>query len=163
MWALVNNGTVSEWIETPRAIKLGTLQHPKSIFTLWDTQELISIGIYPVAVLRDPVDPVYQVQDSDTVTVGDSAVTITAGTVDLDVEQVRSNWLANVRAKAGELLSQTDWYVTRRSETGVDIPTEITYQRALIRNMCNDIEDNIGAAQSGAEISQIVSSIVWPD
>ena len=39
-----------------------------------------------------------------------------------------------LKKQAHQLLSETDWYVTRFIETGKQIPAEILEQRQLIRN-----------------------------
>lgn len=41
--------------------------------------------------------------------------------------------LAQQKAEAKQYLNDTDWYVTRKIETGVDVPEEITIKRAEAR------------------------------
>jgi hypothetical protein len=43
--------------------------------------------------------------------------------------------LAKVKAEAQTYLSSTDWYVTRQSETGVVIPTDVLEARAKAREL----------------------------
>ena len=52
------------------------------------------------------------------------------------------------KAKAGVLLEETDWYVTRYAETGEDIPADVTTKRAAIRTAANTIETAITGAKT---------------
>jgi hypothetical protein len=46
-----------------------------------------------------------------------------------------------VKAFAGRLLSYTDWYVTRRADTGEDIPAGISAYRQAVREASDALED----------------------
>ena len=46
MWALVESGSVTAVYTRPKAITIGGIQHPRSIFTRWSAAELQAIGIY---------------------------------------------------------------------------------------------------------------------
>ena len=52
MWALVEGTTIKEIIRNPRPMTIGSgdtaVQYPKNIFQLWSSEDLQSIGIYPV-------------------------------------------------------------------------------------------------------------------
>ena len=56
---------------------------------------------------------------------------------------VKSVLKANEKSFAGSLLSKYDWYVTRKSEKGTAIPTEITTYRDAIRTACDTRETEI--------------------
>tara|TARA_R100001224_G_scaffold82866_1_gene52314 strand:- start:190 stop:765 length:576 start_codon:yes stop_codon:yes gene_type:complete len=56
---------------------------------------------------------------------------------------VKSVLKANEKSFAGSLLSKYDWYVTRKSEKGTTIPTEITTYRDDVRTACNTRETEI--------------------
>ena len=45
-----------------------------------------------------------------------------------------------VKAFAGRLLSYTDWYVTRRADTGEDIPEAVSTYRQAVRAASDTIE-----------------------
>lgn len=64
---------------------------------------------------------------------------------------LKSVWKAITKSQAGGLLTATDWYVTRRTETGADIPSEVLTYREAVRTASNDIEAVIeGAADHTA-------------
>ena len=56
---------------------------------------------------------------------------------------VKSILKTQEKATAQSLLSKYDWYVTRKSEKGTAIPTEITTYRDAIRTACNTRETEI--------------------
>ena len=45
--------------------------------------------------------------------------------------------------KAESYLAATDWMVLRKTETGVDIPADVTDERAVSRQSINDLKDPI--------------------
>lgn len=49
-------------------------------------------------------------------------------------------------------LSATDWYVTRESELGTAIPSDIATKRAAIRTACNNHETAINAKTTKAQV-----------
>ena len=48
-------------------------------------------------------------------------------------EEVAAELAAHTKAEALAYLASTDWYVTRKAETGVDIPEEVSRLRAEAR------------------------------
>ena len=56
---------------------------------------------------------------------------------------VKSILKTKEKTLAGSLLSKYDWYVTRKSEKGTAIPTEITTYRDAVRAACNTRETEI--------------------
>ena len=59
---------------------------------------------------------------------------------------LKSNAIATIKAQAAGLLSPTDWYVVRKSETGDAIPATISTYRAAVRTASGTIEAAITAA-----------------
>ena len=58
---------------------------------------------------------------------------------------LKSNAIGQVKTTAGSLLSATDWYVTRKSESGDEIPADVSAYRAAVRNASDTIEAVIEA------------------
>ena len=56
--------------------------------------------------------------------------------------------IKRVKAEAGRMLSETDWYVIRAEETGEPVPQEVRDSRAAIRTAANDIETKISNCKS---------------
>jgi len=58
------------------------------------------------------------------------------------------NAIQTVKAQAAGLLSATDWYVVRKSETGAEIPADVLTYRAAVRTASNTIEAAITACDT---------------
>lgn len=75
-----------------------------------------------------------------------------------DHTQLVEQWTAQIKQTAGSLLSQTDWYITRASETGLAAPQSVLERRSLIRSMSNDKEAFLGLTASTEQLAQYVTS-----
>ena len=75
-----------------------------------------------------------------------------------DHTQLVELWTAQVKATAGSLLSQTDWYITRQAETGVAAPQSVLDRRSLIRYMSNDKEVFLALTASTEQLAEYVTS-----
>ena len=61
---------------------------------------------------------------------------------------LKSVWIAKKKAEANDLLSKTDWYVTRKQEKDTAIPNLITLERNAIRTACAGIETKINSCDT---------------
>lgn len=75
---------------------------------------------------------------------------------------LRSTWKSRVDETAGSLLSSTDWYVVRKSETGAEIPTDVSDYRTAVRQANTDIKADIDASTDMDAFIDVVSSMNWP-
>ena len=75
-----------------------------------------------------------------------------------DHAQLVEQWTAQVKATAGSLLSQTDWYITRASETGLAAPQSVLERRSYIRYLSNEKEGLLAATASTEELAEYVTS-----
>lgn len=74
-----------------------------------------------------------------------------------DHGQLVEQWTAQVKQTAGSLLSQTDWYITRASETGVAAPQSVLDRRGDIRARSNEKEAFLAATASTEELAAYVT------
>jgi len=58
---------------------------------------------------------------------------------------LKSQWIARTKQTANSLLSSTDWYVIRESETSVAMPADVQTYRAAVRTASGTIETAISA------------------
>ena len=70
-------------------------------------------------------------------------------------------WVSQVKETAGTLLSPTDWYITRKSETGAAIPQEVLDRRTEIRAYSNQKEAAIESTTTTAELVAYVTSTAF--
>ena len=64
---------------------------------------------------------------------------------------LKYNAIQQVKRTAGGKLSQTDWYVTRKTEAGTAIPTAVSDYRTAVRAKSKTIEDAIAACDTHAK------------
>ena len=71
---------------------------------------------------------------------------------------IRPGIVQQQKATAASLLAQTDWYVTRKSETDVAIPANVTTYRTAVRTVCNTREAEIAAVSTTAELEALMKA-----
>lgn len=64
------------------------------------------------------------------------------------IDKLKSDKKKEVNEEAGRLLKPTDWYVIRKSERDIDIPTDIATERADIITKANGFVDAIDALET---------------
>lgn len=77
-----------------------------------------------------------------------------------DIAQVKAMLVAQSKATAGSMLSQSDWKIIRAAETGVAASSEVLAERAAIRTASNDNETAINACTTVDELA--VLQLVFP-
>ena len=78
---------------------------------------------------------------------------------------LKTSWIQKQKDMAANLLLRTDWYVTRKSETGADIPDEVTTFRSSTRAACEQRESEISACTTTAELASLIREgklTEWP-
>lgn len=74
-----------------------------------------------------------------------------------DHAQLVTQWVGQVKQTAGSLLAQTDWYITRASETGLQAPQSVLSRRAEVRTLSNEKEAFLEATASTDELAAYVT------
>jgi hypothetical protein len=75
-------------------------------------------------------------------------VTETVDGEEITTAGLKTNAIAQVKATAGSLLQSTDWMVTRKAETGTEVPSAISDYRTAVRTASETIEAKIKAVKS---------------
>ena len=77
---------------------------------------------------------------------------------------IKTQWRQQQDQIAYTLLAPTDWYITRKSEVGIDIPVGITSFRTDVRTICEDRKNAIGLATDIPSLVGIVTfaGLDWP-
>jgi len=76
---------------------------------------------------------------------------------------VKSNLIAEVKAQQGSLLSQTDWAVIRKADTGTAVPDNIATYRAAIRSKATEMETAIADAADTAAVAALFLTYTLED
>ena len=71
---------------------------------------------------------------------------------------LKTNFAKEQKTTAGQMLSNTDWYVTRKAETGVDVPADVSTYRAAVRTVCNAREVEITSVTTTEELEALMKA-----
>jgi hypothetical protein len=74
---------------------------------------------------------------------------------------LKSNFIAQVKDTAGKLLNATDWYVIRKAERNVDIPSDIVLKRTQIITESNRLETDIQASTTVEALIEVLNAQNW--
>jgi len=74
---------------------------------------------------------------------------------------LKTNFKAQVKDTANKLLAQTDWYVIRKAERNVDIPTDIADKRSAIVTEANRLDSEIGLVDTVEGLIDILNNQNW--
>ncbi len=105
----------------------------------------------------ETLDDAFDAKGSRVVNVGNATEEIQTG--------LKTIWVKKQKDIAANILLLTDWYVTRKSETGADIPDEVTTFRASTRAACEQRESEIRACTTTAELASLIREgglTEWP-
>lgn len=79
-----------------------------------------------------------------------------------DLDGLKTQHIAQAKDTAGKMLAQTDWYVTRKYERGVEIPAEIASKRALVVSEADRLESAISGCANVEELIEVLGGQSWP-
>ncbi len=71
---------------------------------------------------------------------------------------LKTGFVAEQKITAGQMLSNTDWYVTRKAETCVDVPADVSTYRAAVRTVCNAREVEIASVTTTEELEALMKA-----
>jgi hypothetical protein len=74
---------------------------------------------------------------------------------------LKSNFKAQVKDTANKLLANTDWYIIRKAERSVDIPTDIADQRSAIVTESNRLDTAIDGVDTVEGLIAILNNQTW--
>jgi hypothetical protein len=169
MYAIVTDGSISRYINHPKAITIGDVQYPAKIFSAWTASELAAIGI--IGVNFDDTNKKnekWYINTDQTFTYDASAGTVTAtyGTAtakahadtlfsaqdetdglgtegEVKVEGLKTQLIRTIKQQAAGILQDTDWYIVRKADAGTAVPSSITTHRAAVRTKAAEMETAI--------------------
>ena len=158
MFALVESGSITKYLNGNKGITLNDLQYPRAIYTLWTEAERNAIGIYSIVYDdTNKKDEKWYINTNQSYAFGSGKVTATYGSAtakahadtnfsaqdeedglgtegELATRGLKYNLIQTVKAQAAGELAKTDWYITRKAEKSTAIPSAITTHRNLVRS-----------------------------
>ena len=74
---------------------------------------------------------------------------------------LKTTFKAQVKDTANKLLAQTDWYVIRKAERSVDIPTNVVTKRAAIVTEADRLETAITSVTTVEALIEVLNAQNW--
>ena len=167
MYALVEDGSITKYFSGNQGITIGAIQYPKAIFSLWTKSQREAIGIYEIVWDNSKKkDDAWYVNTNVSYAFANGKVTASYGDAtakkhadtlwtaqdesdgkgtegELAHRGLKYNLIQTVKQQANNLLSETDWYVTRKYEKSTAIPSNVTTWRNGIRSKQAEMETAI--------------------
>lgn len=162
-FAIVKNQEVVRFLQAGVAFELDGVQYPSNWLNFATLEEKESRGIYEVIGGAEPDQRFYwQGSRQDVVDEENKKVTVSWPALPKDLDQLKQEWLRNVKTAAASLLAPTDWYLVRKLETEQAIPQPVQDHRLAVRTASNQYEQAIQAATSVEDIISVSQTISWP-
>ncbi len=167
MYALVEDNNITKIITNPKSLVIGDVRYPAKIFSLWSKAELNAVGIYEVETDRTNFkDEKWYINTDESYAFADGKVTRSWGTAtakahadilftaqdetdglgtegDVRIEGLKTILIREVKKQANDILSDTDWYITRNTEKSTAIPSSISTHRDAVRTKQAEMETAI--------------------
>ena len=171
MFALVEDGKITQMPKGNKGITIGDNQYPASIYTLWTEEERNAIGIYTVEIDNtNKKDEELYINTNITYAFGSGKVTGTYGTAtakaiadsdavdeegnklkDENGNQIINEGLKTVKKRmidnqCAGLLAPSDWMYIKAGEEGTTMDSGWKTWRASVRTKCNSMQTQIDNA-----------------
>ena len=167
MFALVESGKITKYLNGNKGITIGNKQYPKAIFGLWSKDEREAIGIYEVETdSSNKKDEKWYINTNESYAFSNGKVIRSWGTAtakahadtlfteqdetdglgtegDVKIEGLKTQLIKTIKRQAAGILQNTDWYVIRKTDAGTAIPNSITTHRAAVRTKAAEMETAI--------------------
>jgi hypothetical protein len=179
MYALVINNEIVKVFANPEGFTLNGNQYSSQIFQVWSNEEKNAIGIYEIETdssnLKDEsyyinTNEIFEFKNGKAIRKWGTATAKQLNDVnatDEDGEPViqdgkqvvikglKSQKISISKQQTAGLLQSTDWYVTRKSDTGTAIPQEIQDFRTEVRIVSNQQETQINACTTVEQLKAL--------
>jgi hypothetical protein len=179
MYALVINNEIVKVFANPEGFTLNDNQYSSQIFTIWTAEEKQAIGIYEVETdsskFKDEsyynnTNEIFEFKNGKAIRKWGTATAKQLNDVnatDEDGEPViqdgkqvvikglKSQKISISKQQTAGLLNSSDWYVTRKADTGTAIPQDIQDFRTEVRIVSNQQETQINACTTVEQLKAL--------
>ena len=160
MWAQVDNNSVTRIFSHPVPFSIGDNNYPANTLALWPEADLNALDIWEVVEDNtNEKDDRYYINtniiytyNSETGKVDAAYGTATAKEMDdvtvdgITTEGLKTIKKRNIDGECNQLLSESDWRVTKQEETGSAMDSGWKTWRASVRTKCNSMQAQIDGA-----------------
>jgi hypothetical protein len=168
MYALVIDKEIVKVFANPEGFTLNGNQYSSQIFSLWSNEEKEAIGIYEVETdstnLKDEsyynnTNEIFEFKKGKAIRKWGKATSKQLEDIINDDNKItkglKSQKISISKQQAAGLLQSTDWYVTRKSDTGTEIPQSIQDFRNQVRAISNQQETQINACTTVEQLKAL--------
>jgi hypothetical protein len=179
MHTLVQNNKIEKFFNYPKSFELNGNKYSAQIFSLWSNEEKNAIGIYEVEYDHvNKKDESYYINTNEQFKFENNKVISYFGTatpkaledvnaVDQNgqpvlqegkqvvIKGLKSQKISISKQQTAGLLANTDWYVTRKTDTGTAIPQAIQDFRTNVRAVSNQQETQINACTTVEQLKSL--------
>ena len=146
-WVIVEHGAVVKEFNRPTAFTYKDLQYPSNWIQNATAEEKSAIGLVEVTISGGRKNDDYYDNDLGNIVIAsDGSASRTWKNTAKTLSTVQSKKIEEAKGTANSVLSPTDWYVIRKSETDVAVPSEITAYRTAVRTCYGNLKTAINAA-----------------
>ena len=171
MYAIVTDNEITKFINHPKSLVIGDVRYPAKIFSVWSASELNAIGIYEVVFDNsNKKDEKWYINTNQSFDFDGNEVTASYGTAtpkahadtlwtqadsdngdlpddkevgDVKTRGLKYNLIKDLKITVSNILSETDWYITRNTEKSTAIPSAISTHRDAVRTKQAEMETAI--------------------
>jgi hypothetical protein len=179
MYALVINNEIVKVFANPEGFTLNDNQYSSQIFTAWSKEEKQAIGIYEIETdsnnLKDEsyynnTNEIFEFkkgkairkwgtatpkQLEDVNATNEDGEPVIQDGKQVVIKGLKSQKIQIVKQQTAGLLQSTDWYVTRKADTGTAIPQAIQDFRNEVREVSNQQETQINACTTVEQLKAL--------
>jgi hypothetical protein len=179
MYALVINNEIVKVFANPEGFTLNDNQYSSQIFTAWSKEEKQAIGIYEVETdsskFKDEsyynnTNEIFEFKNGkairkwgtatpkqleDVNATDENGEPVIQDGKQVVIKGLKSQKISISKQQTAGLLQSTDWYVTRKSDTGTAIPQEIQDFRNEVRSISNQQETQINACTTVEQLKAL--------
>jgi hypothetical protein len=179
MYALVINNKIEKVFANPQGFTLNGNQYSSQIFQVWTTEEKQAIGIYEIETdsskFKDEsyynnTNEIFEFKNgkairkwgtatakqlNDVNATDEDGVPVIQDGKQVVIKGLKSQKISISKQQAAVLLQKTDWYVTRKADTGTAIPQDIQDFRTAVRSVNNQQETQINACSNVEQLKAL--------
>ena len=192
MWGLVQDGSITKFINKPKAMVIGDVQYSRNIFSSrWTNAEREAIGIYEVEFDNsNKKDEEWYINTNQSFAFAGGKITASYGSAtakahadtlwtsqdktdgkipdgkdvgDVAVEGLKTKLIRTVKQQAAGILQDTDWYIVRKADAGTAVPSSITTHRAAVRTKAAEMETKITNASDTPALQTLYTYVNTAD
>jgi len=135
------------------AFTYGDMQYPSNWLTYSTKEDRDALGITEIVPQQMPDGRFYIVTDNNDGTFNSTP---------RELSSLKKHWKTQFNLTTKNLLLETDWMVTRKSERNIDIPQEVTNYRSSVLAEHDRLETSINESSDLEEFITVIDSVNWP-